>query len=301
VVHPINVVPEWLEITIHAPSVTHEALNSFLFDLGCQGVILTDSPEVRLQGYLPAPFDIPSVQKQLELFVQNLQEFFPEAQPVQCAFSRIEPEDWAANWRRFFKPDKITSQLMVVPAWEPVPPDRTEVIIKMDPGPAFGTGQHATTRMCLAAMEAVPLKANVTMLDVGTGSGILAIYGAKLGAGRIVALDNDPEALAWAKRNIALNSIADVITLSDQTLETWTEHFPLVVANLILGTILELAPALSARLAPDGRLILSGLLSDQVPEVETVLKNHGLGLEKTLQQDEWVCLVFRRSGLSLNV
>jgi len=294
VIHPTPAAPGWLEISTSAPPVAHEALNAFLFDLGCQGVVLTESPQPRLKGYLAAPFDTRSLQTQLEFFIKDLQTIFPEIRSLQWTLTEIETEDWARNWKQFFKPDKITARLMVVPVWEPVPPDPPEWIIKMDPGPAFGTGQHATTRMCLAALETAPLKPRGTVLDVGTGSGILAVYAAKLGAGRVLALDNDPEALAWAEKNIELNQVTDRITLSEQPLDQVTDCFPLVVANLIMGTILELAPFFAPRLEPDGRLILSGLLRDQAAEVETVMKAQGLVLEKTKQQDEWVCLIFKR-------
>lgn len=292
--HPTPAAPVWLEISINAPLVAHEALNAFLFDLGCQGVVLTESPEPHLKGYLAAPFDTRSLQTQLQFFIEDLQNIFPEAELVQWTLSEIKTEDWAGNWKQFFKPDKITPRLMIVPVWEPIPPDPPEWIIKMDPGPAFGTGQHATTRMCLAALETISLKPNGTLLDVGTGSGILAIYGVKLGAGHVTALDNDPEALLWAKRNIEINQVSDQITLSDQPLAQVTARFPLMIANLILGTILELAPHFAPRLDPDGRLVLSGLLKDQAPEVEAVMKTQGLVLEKTMRQKDWVCLVFKR-------
>ena len=169
----------------------------------------------------------------------------------------IEDQDWSTSWRQFFRPQRITERLTVLPAWMPEPPSCGEWVIKMDPGPAFGTGQHPTTRLCLEAMERLSPQGPWTMLDVGTGSGILAIYGARLGAKRILALDTDPEALRWAERNMDLNALTGSIELSSLPLETQTGTFSLITANLTLETILELLPYLSS---PDGSRRLPGPL-----------------------------------------
>jgi ribosomal protein L11 methyltransferase len=165
----------------------------------------------------------------------------------------------------------------------------------MDPGPAFGTGKHATTKMCLEAMEGAALPAKWTMIDVGTGSGILALYGALLGAGRILALDTDPDALSWAKKNLALNGHPKGIELSSRPVEAVTERFHLVVANLNLGTILDLLPHLLRIMREDGTLILSGILREQCEAVIESLSRYE-GLEpRVLQREEWAALVIRRA------
>ena len=131
---------------------------------------------------------------------------------------------------------------MVYPAWEPLPGDTESLVVRIDPGPAFGTGQHPTTRMCLEALEKISLPESWSMLDVGTGSGILAVYGAKLGAGPVVAIDSDPEAIRWARKNIELNGLTGKIELSSGSLEKIRARFSVVVANLTLNTIKELFP-----------------------------------------------------------
>lgn len=136
----------WLEISIHLPPVAHDPLSAFLFDLGCTGIVSEDFQDHTLKAYLPFQ----------------------------------EDRDWSRNWRRFFRSERVTLGVMIVPAWESLPPSFKGHVIRIDPGPAFGTGQHPTTRMCLEAMERLQISPSWTMLDVGTGSGILAIYGAIL-------------------------------------------------------------------------------------------------------------------------
>jgi len=188
----------------------------------------------------------------------------------------------------------VTPNLMVIPEWEPIPAWLKCHIIKVDPGPAFGTGQHPTTRMCLISMEKPSFKDPWTMLDIGTGSGILAIYGVKLGAMRVVAIDIDPEAIVWAKRNIEMNSLPVEIELSSRPLAEWEENFSLVTANLILGIILDLSPHFTRILKPDGRLILSGILREQISEVEERLHEYRLYMEDAIFQEEWACLIVKR-------
>jgi ribosomal protein L11 methyltransferase len=139
-------------------------------------------------------------------------------------------------------------------------------------------------------MEKPSYKGPWTMLDIGTGSGILAIYGVKLGAKRVVAIDIDPEAIIWAKRNIELNSLPIEIELSSQPLAKWEENFSLVTANLILDMILDLSPHFPRILKPDGRLILSGILTEQVRQVEERLNKYRLYIEDAIFQEEWACL-----------
>ena len=294
-----------MEISVEADPVAHEALCAFLFDLGCEGLVTEDFGETGVKGYLPLGQDLKgdiSLQEnvadlgnRINIFLRNLRNIFPEIQPPKLHFQKIEHQDWNRSWRRFFHADQITPNLMIVPAWEPIPYAFKGVVIRMDPGPAFGSGQHPTTRMCLEAMEDTSsFESSWNMLDVGTGSGILAIYGAKLGAERIVALDLDPEAIRWAERNIALNHLSGAIELSTGPLEQWQDRFSLVVANLVLDPILVLFPHLLRVLEPGGRLILSGILRDQVNRVMARFADHDGHHVQVFFQEEWACLVARK-------
>jgi ribosomal protein L11 methyltransferase len=206
--------PRWLEISIEIDPVAYEALSAFFFDLGCEGTISGDSPDRLFKAYFSFQKDLENMENRIEVFLQKLEDIFPEVRSPRLTVSKIEDQDWSRLWRRFFRPDRVTERLMIFPAWEPIPRDLKGHAIRIDPGLAFGTGQHATSRMCLEAMESVPLPGSWTMLDVGTGSGILAMYGAKLGASRVVALDVDPEAIRSAEKNIRLNDLSEAIELS---------------------------------------------------------------------------------------
>jgi ribosomal protein L11 methyltransferase len=283
-----------VEISITLDPVTHEALGAFLFDLGCEGLVTQGFQDATVKAYLPFMENLEDIRTRIDQFLQKLTTIFPQVGASQVSFKTIEDQDWNRNWRRFFRPDKITHELLIVPAWEPVPDSWNNHIIRLDPGPAFGTGKHPTTRMCLQAMEDLPVGRGWSLLDVGTGSGILSLYGAVLGARRVVALDTDPEAIRWAERNAALNRRMGAIHFALTPLDQIDDHFTVVAANLILGTILDLFPYLSRVMEKEGWLILSGILQGQVPAIEEVLPKYDLIKQGLLELEEWACLVGRR-------
>jgi ribosomal protein L11 methyltransferase len=272
-------------------------MSAFLFGLGCEGIATEDTHAWTLNAYLLCPGKLEDIRSRIEAFLRETEEIFPEARSAALRISRIEDQDWSVGWRAHFHAERITPKLLVVPAWEPTPVEPGPHLIRIDPGPAFGTGQHPTTRMCLAAMEKFPKDKAWTMLDVGTGSGILAIYGAKLGARRVLALDTDPEAMRWAKKSIALNAPPVTIELTSRCAETLTGSFHLVTANLILDVIQQLMPHFSRLLEPQGWLILSGLLREQVDRVEEKLTGCGLQRIQVIHQQEWACIIAVKMGI----
>jgi ribosomal protein L11 methyltransferase len=287
----INEHPGWIEISINIDPVAHEALSAFLFDIGCEGVVSESFKDTTIRAYLQFHEDIEETRNRIDLFLHDLKEIFPEAGEYSLKLERLEHQDWDTGWRKFFKPDQVSDNLLILPVWEPAPATSIKHIIKIDPGPAFGTGHHPTTRMCLMAMEDAGFTNPWTMLDVGTGSGILAIYGTKLGAKEVMAVDNDPEAVRWAQRNIEINEMPVHIDLSITPIEDINKQYNVVMANLILGTILELMGQLKRVLAPDGLLILSGILKEQVAEVEKKIIENGLKTDRVIYMEEWACMI----------
>jgi ribosomal protein L11 methyltransferase len=286
--------PQWVELSIEIDPVAHEALSAFLFDLGCEGIMSEDFPHHALKAYFSFQKDLGDIRNKIDGFLQKLSDIFPQAHSPRLIFSKIEDQDWNLQWREFFRPDRVTKQLTVFPAWESIPKHVEGHVIRIEPGLAFGTGQHPTSRMCLEAMERVSLPRAWTMLDVGTGSGILAIYGAKLGASRIMALDVDPEAIRSAEENIRLNHIVGAIEVSSMPLEELKGPFSLLTANLTLGVILQLLPHFSRLVDPGGWLILSGLLTDQAGDVQDYFPRYGFSEYEALKQAEWVCIIARK-------
>lgn len=286
--------PVWMEISIRSDPATHEAVEYFLMeDLGCDGVWIEEAPDEVLKAYLPGDTDIEELRRRIDLFLAGLLEIFPGIEAPMLRLGHIRGMDWRTAWRSYFRPERITSRLLILPAWEEIPPGTDcPHVLRVDPGPAFGTGQHPTTRMCLQALEAVaPRSRDWDLLDVGTGSGILAVYGVMLGACHVDAVDIDEEALSWAEWNIRLNGAEDAIRLSSDPLSSFTRRYLAVCANLILHTILELMPLFPRLVRPDGRLILSGLLREQVREVIEELGRMGLLLSRVLEQEEWACVL----------
>lgn len=289
----LNEYPGWIEISININPITHEALSAFLFDMGCEGVVSESFADTTMRAYRQFRGDIEETRNRIELFLHDIRAIFPEAKDYSLKLERLEQQDWDTGWRKFFKPEQISEKLLILPVWEDAP-SITGHIIRIDPGPAFGTGHHPTTRMCLMAMEEVAMPDQWAMLDVGTGSGILAIYGSKLGASEIVAIDNDTEAIRWAQRNIEINETPVPIDLSIAPIEEINKQYSLVIANLILGTIIDLFDQLARVLAPNGLLILSGILREQVEDVEKRMVEKGLKTDRVKYMEEWACMIVRK-------
>jgi len=287
--------PGWIEISINIDPLVHEALSAFLFDMGCEGVVSESFKDTTVRAYIQFREDIEETRNRIELFLHNLKEIFPEVKDWSLKLEKLEQQDWDTGWRKFFKPDQVSERLLILPVWEPMPAAPIKHIIKIDPGPAFGTGHHPTTRMCLMAMEEAVLPHPWTMLDVGTGSGILAIFGSKLEPEVVMAIDNDPEAVRWAQRNIEINDLPVPIDLSITPIEDIRKQYSLVMANLILGTILELMDQLERVLAKGGILILSGILREQEEEVEKKILEKGLKIDQVLHMEEWSCMIVRKN------
>lgn len=285
-----NSPPDWLEISIDVDPSAREACSAFLIDMGCDGVVSEDFETDAIKAYLPAAAGIEKIKKKAGVFLKSLGDFFPEIPPPELNVSIIKNQDWSKTWRSFFYLEQITNNLMILPAWEEMPKSLKCHVIRIDPGTAFGTGKHETTKMCLGALEKHGKGEAWSMLDVGTGSGILSIYGAMLGADRITAIDIDPEAVRWAKKNIDLNKLPVEIKLSTAPLEAVDGTYDVIAANIILNTILELSPLFPDHLAPDGVLILSGILREQIEKVEDKLLETGLIKTGITFMGEWACL-----------
>jgi len=219
---------------------------------------------------------------------------WPDLAPL---LSEVEEEDWTVSWKEFFTPVLAGKSFVVLPPWlaGEVPPGRMAVVIH--PGTAFGTGHHATTALCLAAIsdlkDAGRLDPGLPFLDLGTGSGILGLACARLGLSGL-GLDNDPEALANAIGNVRANGAEGAFTLVLGSTECLAPgaRFGLVLANILAGPLVELAPELVSRLAPGGCLVLSGILTEQAPAMAAAYAAQGLGTPREMISGEWSALVY---------
>jgi ribosomal protein L11 methyltransferase len=209
----------------------------------------------------------------------------------------VEGEEWLDAWREWARPWRAGSRLVVVPAWLEVPAwaGADDLVLCLDPGRAFGSGAHATTRLCLAELEH-RVRPGARVLDVGTGSGVLALAAARLGATHVEAVDIAPDAVEAASGNADRNGVADRVHPSLTPIEDVAGEFDVVVANIGAATLTALAPHLVAAVRPGGTLVLSGVLAEQVEVVAAAVTGVGVSACATAADGEWRALVFARPG-----
>ena len=257
------------------------------------GTQTLDPPEQNaIIGYLPA---MDSSELALEKITQKLAGL--ESAGVQVRVSReiVDEKDWADAWKDYFNVTRITDRIVVKPEWKAHDPAPDELVIHIDPGMAFGTGTHPTTAMCLELIE-THLRPGQTLLDVGCGSGILMIAGAKLGAGSITGIDTDPMAVEISGQNMLKNRIPkDRFHLKTATLDQLPQSpHDLIVANIIAQVLADIAEDLEKRMHADSIAILSGIIRERKPDVLAALTAAGLETSEEKTQGEWVALTVRQ-------
>jgi ribosomal protein L11 methyltransferase len=234
--------------------------------------------------------------------LQAILEDFGKVMRVELALtftcSNFLEEDWAERWKAHFKPLRVGSRFLVCPTWERVEPGPRDRVIRIDPGRAFGTGHHETTRLCLEWIESWEasqgdLKSR-SFLDVGTGSGILAIGAALLGCNPVVGVDNDPEAIEVAAENIGLNRMDGKVELREGSAADVSGRFDVVISNIQAFPLMEMAPVLTERVSDSGVLALSGILTEQKTGVESAYASEGMELCEVRIDGEWCLLVLKR-------
>ena len=210
----------------------------------------------------------------------------------------VDEADWADAWKQYYKPVKCGKNIVIVPLWEKYDAKETDVVIKMDPGMAFGTGTHETTRLCLAMMEKHMTK-DMTVLDMGTGSGILAIYAAKLGAEKIDAYDIDPVAVRVAKDNFEENEVSDKIfcDVSDlmQNADKTREKYDFVCANIVADIVIRLSECMGDYVKLGGLCAVSGIIETQAERVKKAVTEKGFVLIDESKENDWCAFVFKRA------
>ena len=231
----------------------------------------------------------------LQTFGDEMAEIFQVNRP-SIAFEVLQDQDWSATWKAYFKPFAILDDLIISPTWEPYKPAPGEVVIVMDPGMAFGTGHHATTKLCLALIRSEQKAfCGRSLLDVGTGTGILGMAAALWGAGSVFGIDNDREAVNAAQKNVERNGLAETVTCSATSLAEVRGTFSLVVANIVHDVLLELAEDLARVTSEGGILILSGLIrGGQTITITNCFSKHGFLLIQELEEGEWSALKLKK-------
>ena len=206
-------------------------------------------------------------------------------------------EDWADSWKKYFKPIRTGNRIVIVPVWEKYEPDENDIVVLMDPGMAFGTGTHETTRLCAALLENYVTE-GCRMIDVGCGSGILAICASKLGAGFCYACDIDPYAIKVAKENVVLNNTPNITCeVSDlvREVDEKSANFDVAAVNIVADVIIRLAPDIGRFLKDDAILIVSGIISERAEETLTALRAAGFEPEREMLENGWYAAALKKA------
>lgn len=310
---------KWAEISIQTSHEATEAVANIFHELGSTGVVIedpelinsyrrsgawdyTDIPEITdtetviVKAYLP-------VDEQLDGKLRLFKKLFDELKGhnldsgsgiLNC--NEVNEEDWASSWKEYFHPVKIGDRIVVKPSWEEYEADKDDIVIELDPGMAFGTGTHHTTAMCCRCIEDI-IKPGMTVFDIGTGSGILSIAAAKLGAAKVEAVDLDPVAVRVAKENVVINDVKDIINITHGDLLTGIKgKADLIIANIIADIIIKIVKDVPNYLNDNGYFVASGIIAERLADVSSAIIEQKLTIERVFEEGGWVALVVGKGG-----
>jgi ribosomal protein L11 methyltransferase len=308
---------KWLELSTVVDIEAVESVSDVLAQYGHNGGVAIEeafvvsddgmshtidpTKPVIIRTYLPNDPSADQKRREIEVALWHLGQM-RSVQPLQVI--ERDEDEWADAWKKHLHPTHIGERFVVKPSWHDYTPCCGEIIIELDPGMAFGTGLHPTTQMCLGALETTGVSSESRVLDLGTGSGILAIAAAKLGARDIVALDIDSTAVRVARENVLRNGMAHRIVVDEGSVDITLEGansrlsapFDLVLANIISQVLISLADNLYHSVKPGGLLVASGIISDRADAVTEAFCSAGLVIQRADTLGDWVTLLARRVG-----
>jgi ribosomal protein L11 methyltransferase len=288
---------QWLAVSLLVPKDFVEAISNFLIEQGTTGIeeVDEDLRWKRLKTYFLKNGREKRVLQALHRYLRSLQTIDPEISRTQTETTLLAEQDWGENWKRFFRPVHVTSRFVVKPPWSSRRVKKGQISIDITPGMAFGTGTHATTRLCIRALEERLKNKRLHVLDVGSGSGILSIAAARLGAAEVLGLDIDGEAVKNARENVMQNRVSDIVEIRKGSIGDVRKRFDVVVANIDLGRLRRMRRPLIHHLRSRGFLILSGILEGgQERMLRYYRETRLLKWVKATKEGEWVCLTFQK-------
>jgi ribosomal protein L11 methyltransferase len=302
----------WIEVKVvfnfNDRQLAVDLISDLFYDLDLKGVVVEESqvegfedwgchadiPENdAIIGYLPDDDTLRKKRKTIEEGLARLEKKI--GIQYRIFYGDVDETDWAESWKAYFRPEKITDRIVVKPTWRDYLHNEKEIVLEIDPGMAFGTGTHPTTRMCIALIEKY-LKKSDTFLDVGTGSGILMIAAAKLGASKILGTDNDAVAAKIARKNLIHNQIPESVftIITGDLVDGITQRFNLSAANLTTKAVSILLENIPKMLVKDGIFICSGILFVDKNKILDNVKYAGLQIIEILVDEDWIALASRR-------
>ena len=310
---------QWAEVSVDTSHEATELVSEILQELGAAGVVIEDpallneyirsglwdytdlkeseeTEVVRVKAYWALDEELEGKLQRLAARLDGMTAHGIDTGAGAVSWKAVADEDWAETWKEFFHTEKIGARTVIKPTWEEYEAGAGEIVAELDPGAAFGTGQHATTALCIRALEEL-VRPGMTVFDVGTGSGVLAIVAAKLGAKRVEAVDFDPVAVRVARENVRQNGAEDVVrTERSDLLKSVAGEADLIIANIIADIIVRLFGEVKGSLAAGGTMLLSGIIEDRLPDVVEAAGLHGFAVEKIEQEKGWAAVIVKGGG-----
>ncbi|PLR93811.1 50S ribosomal protein L11 methyltransferase [Bacillus sp. T33-2] len=310
---------KWSEISILTTNEAIEPISNILHEAGASGVVIEDPfdlvkeredqfgeiyqlnpddyPEegVTIKAYLPVNSFLGETVDEIKEAINNLIIYNIDIGMNKVTISEVNEEEWATAWKKYYNPVKISEKFTIVPTWEEYTPVHSdEVIIELDPGMAFGTGTHPTTVMCIQALERT-VRQGDSVIDVGTGSGVLSIAAAKLGAGRVEALDLDDVAVKAAKLNIKLNKVQEIASVrQNNLLDGVNGPADIIVANILAEVIVRFVDGAARIVKAGGYFITSGIIQQKKQDVKDSLIKAGFEIEEIMVMEDWVAIIAKK-------
>ena len=310
---------QWAEVSVDTSHEATDLVSEILQELGAAGVVIEDpallneyirsglwdytdlkeseeTEVVRVKAYWALDEELEGKLQNLSERLASLAQHGIDKGAGAVSWRAVADEDWAETWKEFFHTEKVGARTVIKPTWEEYEAKAGEIVVELDPGAAFGTGQHATTSLCIRALEDL-VRPGMTVFDVGTGSGVLAIVAAKLGAKRVEAVDFDPVAVRVARENVRQNGAEGVVhTERSDLLKSVAGEADLIIANIIADIIVRLFGEVKGSLAAGGTMLLSGIIEDRLADVVEAAGQHGFSVEKIEQEKGWAAVVVKGGG-----
>ncbi|MEW8972674.1 MAG: 50S ribosomal protein L11 methyltransferase [Tissierellaceae bacterium] len=302
---------KWTEIMVITSPENEDIVSDILYDAGATGLAIEDPRDIMELSKDSTDWDFvdPSLIK-IDLDKISIKAYFSESQKLnsvidfvkkemekvqgEIVFSEIDEKDWAESWKKYYKPRRIGTNIVIKPTWESIDEKEGDLVIELDPGMAFGTGTHETTMMCIESLEKF-MNNGDKVYDIGCGSGILSIAAAKLGASDIVAVDLDPDCIKVSNENILKNKVEDKIqAIQGNLLDVVEDKADVIVSNIIAEIIVKMSKDLREYLVDNGIFIASGIILEKIKLVEDSLVENGFEILEIRKLGEWACIVARK-------
>ena len=307
----------WMEIVVQTSHTATEAVADIFQEYGSGGVVIEDpkllnfyinsglwdctdlqtveeADIVTIKTYFPINEQLKTTLSEIKTALTELEQRVPNSVQGDFLYREVNEEDWSTSWKQYFHPIRVGNKIIIKPTWEDYQAQEGDLVIELDPGMAFGTGTHHTTNLCIEKLEELDLNHKL-VFDVGAGSGILSLVSAKLGAGRVVAIELDKVAVKVAKENIVLNNLTDkVIVKEGDLLTVVNEQADVIVANIVAKVIIGLLPDVPKKLKLDGLFLASGIISEHVDAVCQKAREVGLHVIEIKEKGDWVMILMCR-------